>query len=415
MDIQLRKGGFAFWLIIAAFLAGFFLFIFLLDFDPGDDLIILHTVKTQTVSEIFTTTIFGRGEYYRPLLMLTAKALLTPSLSPVPFRAALVLMCLLIMGLMWWCLRSSRVSAVGLTFAALCLIGSPMTSGAFSWWADLGSRYAMIAFLIGAGFIMRSQKLSWKIAVPVLIFALLSQEIALAIAFTFFCYALSKRQWKTSGAIVALVIAYFAVRFLVIGALFSKSQYIALPTMFLFSPIVTIEELTATFGNPPILLYLYNIASQLSAVFMMEPWQGQLLFTSRTLSLCVLQTLSSVVLFTYLWIRRRQLPFTVWPLFLTILTNVLISYATLRFRTLSLAGVCWIILFAIAADDLWKTKRFAVRFILSVLLIGWMARAGLVIVDLRDQVREQANIYRTLPPDPSVDPVIYEQVRAKYL
>jgi hypothetical protein len=415
-----------FLLVIAGSLLLYFLLILLVGFQLGDDLIAISLAQNTSITEIFTSSVYDRGEYYRPLILFFAKLSLTPSLSAFPFRVGLVLTDMVIFALAIRSLRNLNVSLFGIALAVFFLIGSPFTYGTFTWWADMGSRHALIGFFVGAYYITAGKPFPWLVAFPVLAFSLLSQEVALAVAFLYFCTFLWWRDYKGAGGVIVMLLAYFGLRAAILGSVVSGEPFLHLPQGYFFSMIETKEEWMNMFGGQYYLLYFYNILAQFFSVFFAEPVEGHLSFVQwRHLLFFGLQTLSSIVLFIFFWKQRERKTLSVVALFLlTILANVLISYGSARYRTIVIAGTAQMLLFVWAADSIWKSLRESMSHqwrwaapLVIMLFFGWGGRALLRMADLADEVKDQAKPYLLYeePPDERIDSEVYRKVRSKYV
>jgi hypothetical protein len=410
--------------LISGALAQYVLCILLLYFQLGDDLIVLSYVRRASVQEIFTSSIFGDGAFYRPLVLLVAKLLVTPSLSVLPYRIALALTTLCIFALVAVCLRNLRISLFGTALAVFFLIGSPFTFGTFTWWADVGSRHVLIAFLVGATYVTSGKPPPVLLAQPILIFALLSQEVGLAVsAFYFFVYLIF-RDRRGAGSVLLLVLGYFVLRFAVLGTMISYEPFLHLPQGLFFETIKSGSNWQEMFGGRYQLIYLYNVIAQFFAVFLAQPYEGLLSFGEwRLLLFFLLQTASTIVIALFLFRAKDTRTLRVFTLFfLMILCNVLVGYSSTRFRTLAVAGVSYMVLFVWAADTIWHARSSIsllprwITPLVFLLFIGWGGSAALRIADLGDHIRDQGKQYILLieSPNERIDHEVYRMVRARW-
>ncbi len=427
LDRWKKQERFFFLLTIAGAMAVYFLLILLMEFQLGDDLQAISLARKSSFTDIFTSSVYNWGEYYRPLILFVAKLSLTPSFSVLPFRIGLALTGLAIFALAILSVRNLGVSLFGVALAVFFLIGSPFTHGTFTWWADMGGRHVVLGFMVAAYFITAGKRLPWLVAFPVLAFCLLSQEAGLAIALLYFCTFLVWRDYRGAAGILLLLVAYFALRFAVLGAVFSqKGLFLQLPQGFFFTNVTSKEQWQGMFGGRYHLLYVYNIFAQFFAVFFAEPNSGLLSFSQwRHVLPFIVQTASTVILCTVLLRKADHKILLIVGLFLlAIIANVFIGFGSARFRTIAMSGTAYMILFVWAADMIWRSlrsgssrwPRWSICLVLA-LFFGWGGQAALRILDMGHGVRNQGRAYFLTPepPDSEIDADLYWSVKQKYV
>lgn len=396
----------------ATLLLGLFAVHFFAEFDPSDDILLLHRAGRQSVAEIFTSSYLTDAHvfFYRPLPTLLTKLLLTDGLLTAPYRLMQLGLGCVFAALLLGYLRKSNVSAVGMGACLVLLTASPFLRAALTWWGDNTSLLSLLAFAAALHLLHGDGRYSLPHALAVTAAALLSKELGVVVAAMFCWNALTQRRFGALAAIMALLGAYFVLRYAALGSALphDTTAWVYDSGMLFLSP----AETRALFGDFLAPYYLYNAIAQVATVFFWQPVEGAIRWMPpRIIVVTALQTLSSLLLFVA--IARKRMPVS--SLFVVVIVvNALVSYRYANVRHITLSAVAWIVLVSQAMDVLWKERgsivTFPVRAVIVAVIAGWAGFAGLILADTYHAVRIQDDVYRnidlrTVPrPDLSVDP-----------
>ncbi|TSC80615.1 MAG: hypothetical protein G01um101425_269 [Candidatus Peregrinibacteria bacterium Gr01-1014_25] len=379
---------------------GLFAAHFFAEFDPSDDILLLHRASRQSVLQIFTSSYLSDGHvfFYRPLPTLLVKALLTDGLLLAPYRLMQLGLGAIFAAMLLAYLRRSGVSSLGMGACLLLLVTSPFLRAAFTWLGDITTLTSLVAFAAALHVLHGEGRARLLTAIAVAAVALLCKELGVVVV-TMFCWRyLQRRQLVSIAAMIALLAGYFALRYIALGsALPHDTTAWAYDSGLLF---LTPAETRAMFGDFPAPYYVYNVLAQIVTVFFWQPVEGVIRWMPpRLIALTVLQTASSLLLFVA--IARRRV--SVSSLFVVILiVNAFVSYRYANVRHIPLSAVVWVVIVSQAISALWHARgslaRLPVRAVIVAVLIGWAGFAGLVLADTYHAVQIQRDVYRGIDP-----------------
>ena len=264
-----------------------------------DDLMILYRAKTQSVSDIFTTTFLqDNSGFYRPFIGFLTKILLLFSISDIPFRAFQLVLTLGIFILIYQFFRKRQIPIQLTLIGLLCLISLPTTRSAFFWFSDIGSLIIIFLFLLSLLGMNQRNIFPVSLSILISIFALLTKELGLVLVFMHFIYYTYHKKLRYMGLLVSIVGGYFLIRYNVVGALGSPNLFQG--SSGLWGTHYTTEELMNMFGEFPLWFYIYNVFAQFSSIFFYFPTSGKFTFSTGSIVAASPLILSSSVLIFYL-------------------------------------------------------------------------------------------------------------------
>ncbi len=368
---------------------------------------------------------FGRGVEYRPLFMLSIKAFIeTVGTSLWVYQGLVLLQFAVVLAVVVWLCRPLGPRR---TFAACvaisCLSGLHSTRILFGFWPLNQHSGVLVLLLLGIALTFREQtrRFDWVLGVMALV-SMFGLELGLLFAPVMVVLRLARAPGLTWRGVASVLVAtgvYIAIRL-------SLGSEHGLPAShnengFGFSTIAP-DQVRAQFGDPPVLLWVYNVASTFLTVVLSEPRNGAFLFAESLLARDMeswqwfhvgLSALTTCVIMAGLLVAAkgrpegRPLPVANSPVEADLQVGlssgdrllVVLGFALLVFgsglgflytrdRIALTAGVGYALLLYVAVTSLLELPAGGAqklsRVVLVVLAIGWVVRSGELFFQLRD-------------------------------
>jgi hypothetical protein len=351
---------------------------------------------------------FGSGVEYRPFFTLAIKLFYEVVGARAWFYQGLVLLqfATVLAVMLWLCrpLGGPRVFAACLAVSCFCALHS--TRILFGFWPLNQHSGVLVLLLIGIALAFREKTRSFDwVFGPLALAALFGLELGLLFAPVILALWLAGAPGVTRRAAISVLVAtglYVAIRL----GLGSDGGVPASHNEngFGFS-MLTPAQVRDEFGNPPLLLWIYNAASTLFTVLFSEPRDGVFSFVESLLARdmeswrwfhVALSTLTSGVIVFGLVMRRPSSPGLRRDRLLVALGLALLVFGSglgflyTRDRIALSAGVGYALLLYVAVGALMERMpgdgwtRRVVSGALVLLAAAWVVRSGETFLQLRD-------------------------------
>jgi len=349
---------------------------------------------------------FGQGVEYRPLFTLMIKLSYEAVGTWLEFYQAVVLLqfAAVLLLVVWLCRPVGRRRAMAACLALSCLCGLHTTRILFGFW-PLNQHSAVLVLVLAAialAFRSESRTIDWVLGL-VTLGALFGLELGLlilpviAVLWLVSAPGLSRRG---VGGVVLATALYLATRF-------AFSSEPAVPTFqngvgFGFSSMDA-DGVRATFGDPPWLMWMYNILSTCLTVALSEPRDGTFSFVESLLARDMeswqwfhvgLSALTTLVIVSGLAWGGRRLSGRDRLLVATGLALMLfgsaLGFLYTRDRIGLSVGVGYVLLLYVAAAALMDRmpmtgwRQMVVAGGLVVVAAAWVVRSGETFFQIRD-------------------------------
>lgn len=386
------------------YVVAFGVVLFTISWSFGDTVPLMQRAARLGWREAFVDA-FSRGIEYRPFFMLSIKAFYEAFGAPVWLYQALVLLQfgVVLAAIVWLCrpLGPHRAFAACMAVSVFCAL--PGTRILFGFWPLNQHSGALVVLLLTVALAFREQTRSFDWALGFLaLAAMFGLELGLLLVPVIGSLWLARApglSWRGAASVLVAAGLYVTIR-LTLG---SES---GLPAShnengFGFS-MLTPEQVHTRFGNPPLLLWIYNAVSTLFTVLFSEPRDGVYSFVESLLARDMeswrwfhvgLSALTSAAIVFGLIVRSprssRDRLLVVLGLTLLLFGSGL-GFLYTRDRIALSAGVGYALLSYVAATSVldWRPAqgwaRTAARAMLVVLAAGWVVRSGETLFQLRD-------------------------------
>lgn len=349
---------------------------------------------------------FGSGVEYRPFFTLAIKLFYEVVGAHAWFYQALVLLqfTVVLAVMLWLCRPLDRRRAFAACLAISCFCALHSTRILFGFWPLNQHSGVLVLLLVGTALAFREKTRSFDwVFGPLALAGLFGLELGLLFAPVIVALWLARAPGLSRRAAISVLVAtgvYVAIRL-------SLGSGGGVPAShnengFGFSMLAP-ERVRAEFGDPPLLLWLYNVVSTFLTVVLSEPRDGVFAFVESLLARDMeswrwfhvgLSALTSAVIVVALMMRRPW--FSGRDRLLVVLGSALMVFGSglgflyTRDRIALSAGVGYALLLYVAVVSLMERMpaggwtRRVVAGALVVLAAAWVVRSGETFLQLRD-------------------------------
>lgn len=391
-----------------------------LEYTFNDDLLTLSQVQGLTIKEIFTSTIID-SNYYRPIIQLAIKGSYEVfGVDVYPIRISQIVLHIATLVVFCQIGRTQGFDKVAVLLGGMVICFSPFTYFGIAKYAiEIGTYFVGFLFVLALLMIV-TDKLGVLSASIIVVFALLTREQGLLIAFTSFLYFLLSRKVTGVIAMVFLVGMYLAFRVLLFGQIGSEGL---VGSTGWFTEFLTVSQLEEKFGDTYVLLYLYNIVSHLVSLVFYLPVKGQFLLPDKNMSLFVCTHLMTSVVAIYGVVRCKlhvgSFARGISTLLLLLVgCNAIIAYSYCRHRMLFIAGIILGYLFTVGMNAIIMNEDSR-RKVCAISMIACFLWGGVALLQLGKLSLKSSKLkqhYRVEAKSiPGVESEIYNKVRKQLM